>query len=260
MGIQDPILVNIVLGASLLWRMTTGNYAWWKKAPVCKHFHQNRKRGVKLNPSHPLGSPIWKLSAASLPFFNRNLNWTLGNGKEINICEDKILNQSKLVLETSLLLLRDSLTSQRKGTLYDISNWSSTRSWNGWNLGYIPVRLHSQYEQLINSLSRLDPIHQDEDEKWGWVDQGYMVARGYEELLLQNIPRARSAFWQIIWSSDCLPKINIFCWTFTHERILTSENLLKRGILGPSWCVLCKQNTESILHLFLECPISMQFW
>ncbi|CAL9005557.1 unnamed protein product [Prunus brigantina] len=30
--------------------------------------------------------------------------------------------------------------------------------------------------------------------------------------------------------------------------------------LSPSWCVLCRESAESIDHLFLHCPYSLNLW
>jgi hypothetical protein len=45
-----------------------------------------------------------------------------------------------------------------------------------------------------------------------------------------------------------------------HGKILTAENLLKHGIQGPSRCPFFLSASESISHLFLECPFSSQVW
>jgi hypothetical protein len=45
-----------------------------------------------------------------------------------------------------------------------------------------------------------------------------------------------------------------------HNKLLTAENLLKRGIQGPSRCTLCKEAVESSHHLFFECNFAAQVW
>jgi hypothetical protein len=44
------------------------------------------------------------------------------------------------------------------------------------------------------------------------------------------------------------------------QRILTWDNLIKRGFLGPSICVLCKKSEETVLHLFGECSFINGIW
>jgi hypothetical protein len=66
-GIKDPTLVNEALGAKLLWRMISGDYANWKKALVNKYFQKDRLRGVDLPIGSSYGFTIWKLLKESLP-------------------------------------------------------------------------------------------------------------------------------------------------------------------------------------------------
>jgi hypothetical protein len=44
------------------------------------------------------------------------------------------------------------------------------------------------------------------------------------------------------------------------HKILTWENLVKRGFLGPSRCVLCGNNEENVSHLFVECSFTKDIW
>ena len=64
-----------------------------------------------------------------------------------------------------------------------------------------------------------------------------------------------------MWSSDGLPKIKKKnYWTLAHQKIMTVENLKKRGIASPMRCVLCKNSEESLEHLFIECKFSQEVW
>jgi hypothetical protein len=84
------------------------------------------------------------------------------------------------------------------------------------------------------------------------------VRIGYKTLLSDNVLPEKSAIWKEIWNSDGLPKINIFGWQLAHNKLLTGENLLKRGFVGPYRCALCNQDFESTEHLFLNCNFSKQ--
>ena len=45
-----------------------------------------------------------------------------------------------------------------------------------------------------------------------------------------------------------------------HGKILTGENLEKKGIEGPFICPLCCENNETNLHLFFECNYARTMW
>ena len=52
----------------------------------------------------------------------------------------------------------------------------------------------------------------------------------------------------------------MFCWALAHKIILTDENLMKRGMEGPTRCPLCKAENESSDHILLGYPFSKEVW
>ena len=41
LAIKDPELMNLVLGAKLVWRLLSESNEWWKKDFIRKYFHKN---------------------------------------------------------------------------------------------------------------------------------------------------------------------------------------------------------------------------
>ena len=70
----------------------------------------------------------------------------------------------------------------------------------------------------------------------------------------------KSNRWNKIWSRDGLPKVNLFLWIIAHRKSLTVENLRKRGIVGPLRCILCKEEEESLEHVFTVCNFTKKVW
>ncbi|CAN1167553.1 Putative ribonuclease H protein At1g65750 [Linum perenne] len=64
----------------------------------------------------------------------------------------------------------------------------------------------------------------------------------------------------LIWLSDVPTKVSGFAWQVFHGCISTFDNLQRRGFIGPNICVLCRAGLESVSHLFLFCPFSVQVW
>lgn len=54
-------------------------------------------------------------------------------------------------------------------------------------------------------------------------------------------------------------KMKIFLWLVRQNRILTKDNLLKKGWAGSSKCKFCDQD-ETVDHLFVTCPYITQIW
>jgi len=55
-------------------------------------------------------------------------------------------------------------------------------------------------------------------------------------------------------------KIKLFIWIVHQRKILTWENLLKKGFTGPSKCYLCGSQEETMDHLLNFCPFISIMW
>jgi hypothetical protein len=59
-----------------------------------------------------------------------------------------------------------------------------------------------------------------------------------------------------IWKAQVEPKCRIFAWILLHHKILTANNLAKRGWPHDPICQLCNSAPETPTHLCLNCPFS----
>ncbi|CAN1305881.1 hypothetical protein LINPERPRIM_LOCUS26640 [Linum perenne] len=64
----------------------------------------------------------------------------------------------------------------------------------------------------------------------------------------------------VIWRTHVPTKVCGFIWQVTHEKILTVDNLMRRGFQLPNRCILCSVEAESIRHLFVDCQFVSQIW
>ena len=45
-----------------------------------------------------------------------------------------------------------------------------------------------------------------------------------------------------------------------HRKVLTEENLTKRGIIGPHRCSICCSASKTSDHLFMDCKFAQEVW
>ncbi|XP_011627192.1 uncharacterized protein LOC105421451 [Amborella trichopoda] len=55
-------------------------------------------------------------------------------------------------------------------------------------------------------------------------------------------------------------KIQGFLWLAPQDKVLTIDNLIKRGKILPNNWLLCKEDGESGDHFFLQCPFANKIW
>ena len=81
---------------------------------------------------------------------------------------------------------------------------------------------------------------------------------------LQNDEGAQAfEFYKFVWKSGIPAKIKFFAWSLCLKKINTCEVLQRKRpfqCLSPNWCVMCKQDQESFLHLFLHCKYARLLW
>lgn len=70
----------------------------------------------------------------------------------------------------------------------------------------------------------------------------------------------KDQIWGQVWLPGLWPKISTFLWILSKRRILTWDNLIKRGFIGPSRCPNCNLNSETISDLMETCPLAKQLW
>lgn len=63
-----------------------------------------------------------------------------------------------------------------------------------------------------------------------------------------------------VWDSIYWPKIKTLLCLMMHRKILTSENLLSKGFIGPSCCFLCGMEDETMNHLLNSCKLVASVW
>ena len=66
--------------------------------------------------------------------------------------------------------------------------------------------------------------------------------------------------WRSIWNPIVPPKLGSFAWEASWGKVLTLDQLKRRGIPLVNRCCLCEENEETIDHLLIHCSRAMMLW
>ena len=87
-----------------------------------------------------------------------------------------------------------------------------------------------------------------------------IAALAYDLMVNTLLAPERDNFAVLLWHCKIPWKIKCFIWLLINNKILTWDNLSKRGWIGPSRCGLCGSGDDSIQHIFVECNSLYQFF
>lgn len=106
-GIKDPLLTNLALGAKLLSRLISDQNSWRKRILQKKIFSGKQRRCLDSLQEIKNGSSIWKLIKEAIPLLQSNLSWFPGNGQNIRMWLDRKMGKEALGSYQELIPLKD---------------------------------------------------------------------------------------------------------------------------------------------------------
>ncbi|KAG8045329.1 hypothetical protein GUJ93_ZPchr0008g13376 [Zizania palustris] len=118
----------------------------------------------------------------------------------------------------------------------------------------------SRFRSWIRLKQMCSGVHlSDSDDSVVWTlskNGVFSVKSFYKALKVQNLVKDRSVCWDLR-----IPlKIKLFLWLTLKNKILTKDNLLKRGWKGGSKnCFFCGKD-EFVQHLFFDCVVIRFVW
>jgi len=113
----------------------------------------------------------------------------------------------------------------------------------------------SFYEQLYSIW-----IRHEEVDKVVWnlsKKRNFAMKTFYKTLFCHEVA---SFPWKVIWHVKAPKQVAFFVWTAALGKILTHDNLRRRGIVMVEWCVMCKKYGESVDHLLLHYDVARVVW
>eukprot|EP00253_Pinus_taeda_P025758 PITA_25758 len=257
LGLDDQEVLSKVLGAKLWWRWVKEPKAQWAKTWKEKYASSWQTSDLIRMSRNIKGSYIWNKAWENRSLVQKNSFWEIRAGDLAPFWEEK-WQQEPTLLREDFMSLKQETDAQGLNKVKDFWNLPhNSRKWRSWrSIGYrddSPIKIKA--EALISMLKqrKILVIEGQDQLRWGLNKEGTFNLKEAKNIILNLDSCVPMKSWQQLWSHQGWMKIKLFMWLVHHKKILTWDNIRKRGIMGPSRCQLCEAQEEIMEHILNNC-------
>eukprot|EP00253_Pinus_taeda_P008746 PITA_08746 len=264
LGLRDPEVLNRVLGAKLWWRWLSGGNDLWKTIWKTKYRMPNSPVEILRQQETPKGSTIWELACQNRDLIKKHTFWEIWGGSEASFWDDRWKQRERLNIIQNLHQIRDRIEGNRTNVR---DYWNVNEMTEGWRVWDDPIvwdrELNSDFQEIYKKEmgSRKIRVHNGNDIlRWGNSMKGSFTTKEAYYLMDAQNRDDRNLEWKTIWESNWWPKVSIFVWLASKNKILTWDCIQKKCFNGPSHCYLCNNAEETRDHLLVNFPYTKKLW
>lgn len=175
--------------------------------------------------------------------------WHVGNDRKIRFWEDIWFGNSPLTSQFWDLYI---VPNQQTKTIADL--WDGTQLKCDFRRTFSDDMMVQWFD--LQNIARSVVFSGEEDQLiWQYKTNGFYSSRSMYALV--NFRGIRPIYLPAVWNLKIPPRIQVFLWLVSQNKIMTRDNLKARGIPKPLECELCKE-IETIKHLLFECIVARQ--
>lgn len=149
----------------------------------------------------------------------------------------------------------------KKATRKNITVYKALRN-SSWIRLCSPIDQGEEVTEFVSLWQAINNTHglndSDDTISWRWTADGqYTTSSAYQIQFATNFSKMKIS---PIWKAKAEPKCRFFAWTLLHKRVLTADNLQKRGWPSNPICCLCNSSPETSVHLCKDCTFTEKVW
>ena len=248
--------MNQALLCKWCWRFANERDSLWRMV-ISTKFGEEAGGWHTRNIRGGFGTGVWKDIRKVWLIFSQNAIPSLGNGRRLGFwkdpwCDETVLSQAFPTL-FNLAAQKDARVAEVWDSSEEVGVWSPVflRPFNDWELDEVERFFLFLHNKKVRSVQEDHLLLKDS------ITDGFSVRHMYRKLMISppfDFP-SRS-----IWNPIVPPKLGFFAWEASWGKVLTLDQLKRRGIPLANRCFLCEEYEETIDHLLIPCARAKMLW
>ena len=262
LGIGNISKRNEALLGKWLWRFPLEQESFWCSIIRSKYGLNDNGWDSNLVSRGTFRNP-WKAISNGLDSFKGLIRLRVGKGNKTRFWEDAWVGTSPLCFLFPGLY---RIACDQNCLIESVVDWNSSHSIS-WNISFRRNLQDRDFQAFLDLLNIINGVSFDKEalDKRVWVggNSGQFSCKSYFDLLINSSDLSSFEPYKSIWKTGIPPKVKIFAWMAAWRRVNTCDVLQSRRpnrALSPSWCILCRQDAESVDHLIIRCRFSQIIW
>jgi hypothetical protein len=248
LGIPNLQDLNICLVGSWVKRYIYGEGRLWKSIVDAKYNTRNPNIFCcqDINPSVFWKGMMWASRAEKFGY-----KWKIGNGRTLRFWEDTWFGNAPLSTQYWDIYF---VVNQQMKTVADL--WDGQQLKCDFRRTFTPQMMEMWLE--ICEIAQSITFSMEEDLLiWKYESKGVYSSKSLYAII--NFRGVQPVFLPAVWDLKIPPRVQIFLWLLSQNKIMTRDNLRHRCIQKTLQCELCSE-LESVKHLFFDCLVSRLLW
>ena len=256
LGVRNLSLMNSALLCKWNWRFANEREALWRSVISLKYGVEEGGRCTR-DVMGRNGFGLWKAIRKKWGLLDGRVAFHLGNGQRVKFWKDKWCGDGPLCESCpslfSMSMSKNAWVSEVWNPVGDGVGWTPlfARAFNDWEIDLV--------ERLLQKIQAFRVQREEEDRViWTASNDGAFSVRSLYSMMepggLSLFPSER------IWRARMPPKVAFFVWEASWGKVLTQEQLQRRGFSLANRCFLCLSEEETVDHLLLHCVKTRVLW
>ncbi|WJZ92487.1 hypothetical protein VitviT2T_011477 [Vitis vinifera] len=256
LGVRHLALMNKALLGKWNWRFAIEREVLWKK--VISHKYGVEEGGWCTRAErgrHGVG--LWKAIRKEWLGMYSSLAFRVGNGRRVRFWKDKWCGDEPLYESFPSLF---AISQAKDAWVSDV--WNPDGVGDGWTPLFSRALNDWEIEMMEQFMLKIQAfrVQRENEDKMVWTTSksGVFSVKSLYSILE---PGGSAMFPYIgIWKASVPPKVAFFAWEASWGKILTLDQLQRRGYSLANRCFLCLAEAETVDHLLLHCVMTRTLW